>query len=148
MCVCIIFIHFSCSSFHRVSSLDAICSWLMCRIPYELSFINIFTPLYLFLCAGSSTQNSRKSRTSNHADATTTTTNKKRKINLVDDQFRVSSKSVAQQGQLFENLTFCVLESDFVQTLSNSNSGNNGNNSSGGAMVRKFTREDVRICFI
>ena len=51
----------------------------------------------------------------------------------------MSSKSVAQQGQLFENMTFCVLESDFVQNLS----GNGNNNSSGGSTVRKFTREDV-----
>jgi len=119
-------------------------------IPYQLSFILTFQHHFSYN-PGSSTQSSRKSRNSNLDTTTTTTTNKKRKINLVDDQFRVSSKSVAQQGQLFENLTFCVLESDFVQTLSNSNSGN-GNNGNyggsgggGGGMVRKFTREDVRI---
>eukprot|EP00598_Pedospumella_elongata_P014498 CAMPEP_0185013830 /NCGR_PEP_ID=MMETSP1098-20130426/99006_1 /TAXON_ID=89044 /ORGANISM="Spumella elongata, Strain CCAP 955/1" /LENGTH=612 /DNA_ID=CAMNT_0027542901 /DNA_START=79 /DNA_END=1913 /DNA_ORIENTATION=+ len=86
---------------------------------------------------GSSTQGSRKSKASDTGDTTKTT--KRRKINLIDDQFRVSSKSVAQQGQLFENMTFCVLESDFVQNLS----GNGNNNTGGVSTVRKFTREDL-----
>ena len=96
---------------------------------------HIFTPRFR---TGSSTQSSRKSRASGTGDSTKAT--KRRKINLVDDQFRVSSKSVAQQGQLFENMTFCVLESDFVQNLSGNG---NGNNNTGGSTVRKFTREDV-----
>lgn len=57
----------------------------------------------------------------------------------MDDAFRVSSKAVEQQGQIFEGHTYCVLESEFVHHSSGSGSGG------GAGVVRKFTRDDVSM---
>ena len=53
----------------------------------------------------------------------------RRRGHAVDDQFRVSTKAVAQHGRIFEGHTYCVLESEFSYAV-------NGTN-------RKFSREDV-----
>jgi hypothetical protein len=57
---------------------------------------------------------------------------KRRRGNLVDDQFRVSSKAVEQHGRIFEGQTYCVLESEFAHTPV-------------AGMLRKFSRDDVRV---
>jgi hypothetical protein len=57
---------------------------------------------------------------------------KRRRGNLVDDQFRVSSKAVEQHGRIFEGQTYCVLESEFAHTPA-------------AGMLRKFSRDDVSV---
>jgi hypothetical protein len=57
---------------------------------------------------------------------------KRRRGNLVDDQFRVSSKAVEQYGRIFEGQTYCVLESEFAHMPVE-------------GMLRKFSRDDVRV---
>ena len=59
---------------------------------------------------------------------------KRKRGQKVDDQFRVSSKAVEQQGSVFEGQTYCVLESEFSYTAG------------GAGATRKFTRDDVSTC--
>lgn len=66
------------------------------------------------------------------AEAAAKESTKRRRGNYVDDQFRVSTKAVAQHGSIFEGRTYCVLESEFAHTPS-------------GGRPQKFTREDVSL---